>query len=324
MLEKPLDFDQNHEENPQECRYRSVAPWLHDTSLAIFSSVLIAVVALTITGLVDHRIQNGFNSTFAVWISYYPDFIIEKIDNFDESMLYRGLPALLMSYFSILWIRADIFYRTIQPFAGMQNASPPTFNILLDYPSCPPVLITLKAIKNKHWRVAFFSVLSLLSPIPPIVATGLFISTPTPIGFTISIEPINFWACFVILIVYLFCLVIVRPTSGYRLPRYAQNLGDVLCYCYASGILDDTGRDGNPVFSVQAKDDCRIHLESRIHLAKREYEFGLYLGKDGKRHVGFDIASRQEFGREILVTKIEPGRYFWRRPQVKQTHRQLA
>jgi hypothetical protein len=81
-------------------------------------------------------------------------------------------------------------------------------------------------------------------------------------------------------------------------------------------MLDDVSPDGKPVFSAQAADEDRIHLESRIHLAKNKYEFGLYLGKDNVRHMGFDVAFRNDAGVAVkddasgqhVVTKIDPGR----------------
>ncbi len=70
-------------------------------------------------------------------------------------------------------------------------------------------------------------------------------------------------------------------------------VGDVLSYCYASRILDDLGPNKKPIFSAQDIGDERVYLESRIYLAKKQYQLGMYLGKDGKRHFGFDVALRE-------------------------------
>ena len=321
---------------------------LTDLTLVIFSSMLIAVVALTITGLAKHRVQAGFNSTFTNWTSLsglpyisrdlhlgiiprsvdangtnvITDITKGQIGKFEEAFIYRFLPVTLMSLFSWLWINADLFYRTIEPFAGMNEPSLATSNLLLNYPSAPPVLVTLNALSNKHWRVALFSALALASSVPPIVATGVFVSTPTPTGFIVSIAPVNFWASFFILILYVLCMPMARPTSGYRLPRGVQSISDVLSYCYQSRILGDVGPDGRPIFSAQDFDEDRVHLESRINLAKKNYVFGLYLGRDGKRHMGFDVAVRSDAeGKQVNVTRFDPGIgirnfVFWRKPRV--------
>jgi hypothetical protein len=303
MLEMPLDFEQRQVRNPETYRYRIVSSFLYDSTLAIYTSTLIVVLALTITGLVDHRVQEGFYSTFSTFTTS-----IQEFATITDPFIYRFLPVLLMSAFNLLWVNADSFYRNFQPFAGMKDGGSATSTILLDYPSSPPVLVQIKAATNGHWQVVIFSLLSLGSSAPPIVATGVFVSTATSFGYTVSIEPVNFWAIFVILCIYIFCLIIARPTPGYRLPRYVNSISDVLSYCYASRILDDLSADGKPIFSAQDTNEERIHLESRIHLAKQEYEFGLYLGKDGKRHLGFDVAVREDATRrQVHVTKIDPG-----------------
>jgi hypothetical protein len=84
------------------------------------------------------------------------------------------------------------------------------------------------------------------------------------------------------MIFYVFCLVVVRPPPKYRLPRRIISINEVFSYCYQSRLLDDIGVDGKPVFSAQDIGEGREHLEARIHLAKKEYQFGLYLGKDGR------------------------------------------
>jgi hypothetical protein len=158
---------------------------------------------------------------------------IAQIEYFEESFKYRFLPVLFMTIFSNLWIYADRTFRILEPFHGMDHPAPARSNILLHYPSLLPLEVTIKAIKNYHWRVALFSMLSLLSAIPPIIATGIFVLTPTRSvdltnttgpGLSVSIEPANFWAMFVTVIFYLFVLPMARPTSGYRLPRYFELL----------------------------------------------------------------------------------------------------
>jgi hypothetical protein len=55
------------------------------------------------------------------------------------------------------------------------------------------------------------------------------------------------------------------------------------------------------MFSAQEPDDEKIHLVSKVHLAKQSYEFGLYKGKDGRRHIGIDIA-------DDSINGCDPGR----------------
>ncbi|KAF8860283.1 hypothetical protein BDZ45DRAFT_316576 [Acephala macrosclerotiorum] len=325
--ETPLDYDLQRVVDPENYRYFSVPFLLSDGLLFLYAVGLTVVIALTITGLVNGRVERSFNGIFSIWTLNKSGVTVEMLDNWAEGFRYRFLPVFCMTLGSALWIRADLFYRWTEPFARMNGMSDASANIFLDYPSVPPVVITVRAIMNGHWRVGAFSALALISTAPPIIATGVFISTPTPNGYTIAIEPINFWTCFVLLNTYLIFLFIVRPPPNYRLPRSIRSIADVLTYCYASKLLDDKGPDGKPVFSAQDFDDERVHMKSRIRLTKKKYQFGLYLGNDGKRHLGFDVAVRDgEDGRPVEVTKFDPGRgvrgvwparfWLWRKPKV--------
>ncbi|KUJ06722.1 uncharacterized protein LY89DRAFT_692331 [Mollisia scopiformis] len=311
----PLDYNYQRVIDPERYRYFSAPFLLNDALLMTYAAVIITVLALIITGLIEKRIQHAFNSVFSTWVLDKTSQPIEIIDNWAEGFKYRFLPVFFTTLFSALWIRADVFYRWTEPFSRMDKGADAKSSILLDYTSYTPVFVTFKALMRCHWRVAMFSALALISTAPPIIATGVFISTPTDYGYSISIEPINFWACFSFLILYLICLPVVRPPPSYRLPRSVRTIADVLSYCYNSKLVDDLGTDGKPIFSPQEKDDERVHMKYRICLTKKMYHFGLYLGKDGKRHIGFDVGTRDEGDQPINVIKFNPGfgmRGLWR------------
>lgn len=139
------------------------------------------------------------------------------------------------------------------------------------------------------------------------------------------LRPVNFWATFSILVIYSICIIFARPSTAYRLPRCVWDIADLALFCYNSRILDDKLL-GAPIFSAQHPTDTRIHMESRIHLAKQEYLFGMYLGSDGRRHMGFDVTERQmSSGQVVSVITFDPGkalylthyglRYYFRWPQ---------
>lgn len=284
--------------------------WVLDEVPLLFSaSILIVLIALVATGLAKHRVQDGFSGIFTTSSFVGNDPLGKFAYTIKTAFLFRFLPVLIFIMYNFIWLNADVFYRYTTPFASMHDGAPATTSILLDYTSATPILVIVKSIINGHWRVAVCSILSLLSTVPPIVASGIFVSTPILNGIAISISPINFWAMFIWLFVSLFCLITLRPPPKYRLPRIVRTMSDVMSYCYASQILDDLSPDGKPVFSVQEKGDERIHLESRIHLAKKEYQFGLYLDKYGKEHMGFDVAVRDDAnGRPVEVKRFKPPR----------------
>jgi hypothetical protein len=281
-----------------------VHPALYDNSLTFVAVVLVSVLALIIAGLASHWIQKAFDASLtASTMKSLPISAINPI----ETVRYHLSPVLLMSFFSWFWGNVDWFYRVTQPYAGMYHAAPAPSNLMLDYPSCPAVLITIKALKNHHWRVALFSAISLLSVIPPVVANGVFNDVPTSTGFSYNIQRLNFWVCFVALIIYLVALVVARPTPAYRLPRAVQTFSDVLSYCYASHIHENRP-DRKSTFSIQEVGQTKRDLESQVYLAKNQYEFGFYRGIDGCDHLGFDYANRVDAkGRQIKITKYDPG-----------------
>ena len=205
----------------------------------------------------------------------------------------------------------------------MDDAAPASSNNLLDYPSCTPIAIIIKALGNGHWRVAVSSLFSVLGRIPPVLAIRIF-ENANDGDFLVRIKPANFWTTFTFLMIFFVCLPLARPTAAFRLPRPIHSLSDLLCFCYASRMFDDKILD-KPAFSVQDPTDERVHLESRIRLAKQKYQFGLYLGKDGRRHLGFDVAERQiSSGQLVSVDKLDPGRALYLGPGILWRKRNSA
>jgi hypothetical protein len=250
LPELQLDFGQVRLLSSVNYRYRS-ALW----SLSAFSMILTVLVALITAGLAKHGIQAGFKDRFMLLTPSTVHMTVATLHNFEVSFLLRFIPVLLMKLSSCIWDMADIFYRITEPFASMSEPGPAVANLLLDCPSIVPVAITIKAIQNGHCRVALCSTFSLLATIPPIIAGSICVGTPKPDGVVISIELINFWVSYVLLIVYSVFIVILRPTPSYHLPRVVRNLCDVLSCCYASTFLDDLGTDGKPIFTIQEKED---------------------------------------------------------------------
>jgi hypothetical protein len=192
----------------------------------------------------------------------------------------------------------------------MFKPSPATQNLLLDYGSLAVPSLLLKAIQNKHWRVAWFAFLAVTASLAPVPAAGIFAYAYDRPGsdFKIQVLPTTFYISLGILVVYAISLIFARPPERYRLPRAIWNLADLLSYCYDSKIVCDRE------FSVQESSDEFVHLESKVHLRKGLYQFGMYLGNDGRRHIGFDRASRGDMqGQLVKIDGFDPGRVIhWR------------
>lgn len=84
---------------------------------------------------------------------------------------------------------------------------------------------------------------------------------------------------------------------------------------------------GSPEFDIQNRTDQEVHFVSQVHCAKNRYLFGFYLGKDGRRHIGFDIAQRGEGVNAERVDVVNPGifldfgfkRWWFRMPEIVRT-----
>jgi len=206
--------------------------------------------------------------------------------------LFRFLPTATLSMFGIIWPGADLFHRRMQPYAEMSGINVADKTILVDYLGAITPIVIISALSNRHWKVAWFALLSVTAALASTLAGDIFTILPLePVdgyeSFYILVNGKAFWASLAVLVLYCISLVVVRPTSRWRFPRAVGSLADMLTYCYASNLIH------HPMFEVQAMDDKQIHLQSKIHLGKHEYGFGFYHGRDGRRHIGFDIVERQ-------------------------------
>ena len=306
--------------DPEYYRFREIGP-LDDavmTCYVLLGSLALSVLILTIRKGIVHR---GFYFPASAIISHISSSsgttstLRVLLEPALKNFIFAFCPSFVMSLFTILWINTDNFYRTVQPIAGMYKRAPAHKSILLDYVQCPPIIAIPKAALNKHWRVTWVCLLALSANAGPIVAAGIFVSSPVEGGFLVKASPLNLWFILSLLIIYLVTLPFVFPQPKHRLPRQILTIADMICYCYASKLVNDK------MFCVQKRDDEKIHLESQVYLGKKSYEFGLYKGTDGRRHIGMDIVDPEnpidacDPGRSIQVNLIG-WRWWFRKPMV--------
>jgi len=197
-------------------------------------------------------------------------------------LVFSFLPALLFMFFSTAFFAADIRYRTCQALQGLSEPRLAEENLLLDYVSPNPVTVIFKAISNRHFYVAWHAFLALTSTFSVIVAGRIFNILREPNGqIRMIIVPANFHAAFAILCIYIISLPFVRPPANYRTPRLDwMSILDTASFVYDSPVLD------SEEFNVQDSTDEEKHLRAKVLLAKQKYCFGMYLGRDGRRHMG--------------------------------------
>lgn len=279
---------------PEFKRYRDIYFQLTDLGILVFAAVAISCISVGAVILANGRLDRGFTS-----VPYRGGANITSGGDLPRMlaamhipglrMLYIFLPSFLIGIFSFVWLPADNLFRTMQPLAVMDGGGSANETILLEYITDFSPLVVWKAMQYGHWRVAWFTALALFSSAAPIIAGGIFKFTSSKDSQTsthVFLSRSNFYGSFAIFCTYLISLIFARPPMRFLAPRAIVALPDLISYCY------DTELIRSPDFSVQDPTDQEEHLKAKIHLAKRRYEFGLYLGGDGRRHIGFEIAEK--------------------------------
>ena len=92
------------------------------------------------------------------------------------------------------------------------------------------------------------------------------------------------------LALYSILLPMAMPGAYRLLPRQLYSLADLMAMCHeskfmASPHLDISDRDRTP---------SKEHMEARLLLTDDRFLFGVYHGRDGQRHIGFDVAQERE------------------------------
>jgi len=204
---------------------------------------------------------------------------------------FRGFLTTLAGTFNLFWLSADTFYRATQPFAGMQRSQPATENLLLDYLCCLPVAVSIKAATNSHWKVAYFSWLSLSANLFPILVSALFTSTSVGNGVIVTAPLRNFCVVFIFILIYCISIPFAWPTQKRMLPRSILSLGDLISFCYDSKLL--ASAEYEHVFALNRPTDTRRHMESRLFLKEERYKFHTYETSSGWR-TGFDMVREED------------------------------
>ena len=211
--------------------------------------------------------------------------------------VFRSILVIFASYFTVAWFSTvDQSTRFSQPFANMykekEEGATATESILLDYLWGLPGLVTYDAFSNSHYKVAWFSILDLASPIFPILVGGIFTITNTGELIVFTIVPVAFYFVLAYLAVYLVTMFFVFPGRGRRLLRFHFSIADYASLFYASHLLNDTDLEHpeKDTLDISGKNVTSRHLYSRIFLEEKKYKMGFYVGIDKQWHWGLERA----------------------------------
>lgn len=157
-------------------RYHGVPWFLRETYLLLFSLIALALlIAFLVVTYLNSQLLFGFLPLLPSAIAATAMFQSFSPSNF----LYSFLPALLGTFLPLLWASMDSALRYLEPFAALSNARSSggvsaDNSLLLSYPSELPLLVSLRALINRHFRLAWISLLALFSWSIPVLAGGIF------------------------------------------------------------------------------------------------------------------------------------------------------
>lgn len=308
-------------------RYRWCPWFLRDGSLlAWIIAAILLLIAFLVVSFVNRAVQDGFDPQLPS--STQPN-------GFSPSnFLYSFLPALLGTWLFLSWQPIDTYFRSVQPYVNLaspQGASAKR-SLLQSYSAMPPVIVTMMALSNQDFKLAYITFISLLSVTIPILAGGVFTAQLYSTGDVRMVASMPGYVTMCIFItIYALSFLVIWPTRKRYMPHPVDSIAGQLSFLYASPLLDDPA-----IRNLRTKSDLVSRLSGEGHVASNElnekgltgegrrtarerrstivdreprYAFGIFIGRDRKEHLGIDRLQRPGSG-EMLVTtgQMRPSR----------------
>ncbi|KAL2794317.1 hypothetical protein BJX66DRAFT_304082 [Aspergillus keveii] len=275
-------------------RYRW-APWYLRKPSVIAWIVILCVlfIAFVVVSFVNSAVEDGFLPR----LSTRPSSSAFSSSNF----LFSFIPALIGNSLFLAWQHIDIYFRALQPYVMLSSPEGASAeqSLLLAYPSLLPLEVTITAVLNRHYKVAWISLMSVVSCALPILAGGVFIALTYPEN-EIRVTPLMpaFYAIVIFCGVYTASFLAIWPGRYRYLPHDISTLADQMSILYQSPLLSD---------KLLREPRSKTDLVTRLIIAPPgdqeypRYGFGIYVGRDGTEHLGIDRYSRP--GRaDMLIT----------------------
>ncbi|KAJ5469688.1 hypothetical protein N7539_009306 [Penicillium diatomitis] len=256
-------------------------PWfLRKTSVLAWVILLFALfVAFVAVSFVNNAIREGFSPKLPT----LPSSTAFSASNF----LYSFIPGLIGNILFLALQPIDMYFRAVQPFIELFNGASAEQSLLLAYPYSLPLQVSLQAVFHRHFRVAWLSLMSLASAAIPVLAGGVFIALWYPDSQDIRISSLMpaFYVLIVFCALYAITFLTIWPTRRQYLPHDISTLADLISFLYQSPLLAD---------KLLREPRSKTDLVTRLIIAPPSertfpmYGFGVYVGRDGKEHLGID------------------------------------
>ncbi|PWY92823.1 hypothetical protein BO70DRAFT_328214 [Aspergillus heteromorphus CBS 117.55] len=276
-------------------RYRWIPWFLRDGWVVVWTVIVSALfIAFVLVSFLHDAIKGGFPPRLPT----LPSTGAFSSSNF----CYSFVPALIGNFLFLAWQPIDVYFRALQPFAALAatDGARAEHSLLLSYPSCLPFQVTILAVLNKHYKVAWISLMSTVSAALPILAGGVFIALYHQSDDAIRISALMpaFYAIVAFCALYTVSFLCIWPRRCRHFPHDISTLADQMSFLYQSPLLAD---------KILREPRSKTDLVTRLVVAPpgdREhsmYGFGIYVGRDGKEHLGIDRFDRP--GRaDMLIT----------------------
>ncbi|KAL8782293.1 MAG: hypothetical protein Q9213_005528 [Squamulea squamosa] len=290
-----LDSLQKDVHSPR-IRYRWLPWFLTDTFVVAWTVIaIVLMLAFVVVSFVNNATRGGF---------------VPKLTSMKTSQgfspadfLYSFIPCIIGMILFLAWQPIDMYFRALQPFANLSHTrgGAADESLLLDYTACLPVEVTIKAALAGHYKVAWISFISLLSATLPVLSGGVFTAQyfiPRQ-EVRVAASMSGYYALVAFVIIYSLSFLVVWPRQKRRLPHDIRTLGQLLSFVYESRLLND---------AVFWQPRSRIDLVTRLlgtltgDRGSSRYAFGVYMGRDGREHLGIDRLSRPESGEMFIAT----------------------
>ncbi|RDH23289.1 hypothetical protein M747DRAFT_231926 [Aspergillus niger ATCC 13496] len=252
-------------------RYRWIPWFLRDGFVVLWTVIICALfIAFVLVSFIHGAIKDGFPPRLPT----LPSTGAFSSSNF----CYSFIPAFIGNVLFLAWQPIDVYFRALQPFAALASPTGARAeqSLLLSYPSCFPFQVTLVAVLNKHYKVAWVSFMSTVSAAIPILAGGMFIALYHPSDGTILISALMpaFYAIVAFCALYMVSFLCIWPRRCRRLPHDISTLADQMSFLYQSPLLAD---------KILREPRSKADLVTRLVVAPpgdREhsmYGFGIYV-----------------------------------------------
>ena len=155
--------------------------FLRESRLILYS---IIAISLLIAFLVVTYLHSGLKAGFLPLLPTATSSTSSFTSFSSSDFLYSFVPSFIGLLLPLFWVPIDTAFRYLQPWSTLTRQYPSSASqafghtasstLLLSYPSTLPILVSIRSLFHGHIRVAWFSLLTLISWTIPVLAGGLF------------------------------------------------------------------------------------------------------------------------------------------------------